>query len=92
MYGMGGDDIFEVSGETKSPITVRMIGGDGKDRFEINEELSHKSNTYIYDRSDQENEMPSSNLAKLRLSTQIQQLINTTKRALYLISSARYST
>jgi len=69
LYGMGGDDVFEVTGETKSPITVRMIGGDGKDRFEISKDLKNKSNTYVYDRSDQENEIPSPSLAKLRLST-----------------------
>ena len=69
LYGMGGDDVFEVTGETKSPVKVRMIGGDGNDQFVIDKALSHKSNTYIYDRSDQENEIPAASVAKLRLST-----------------------
>lgn len=68
LYGMGGEDVFDVIGETKSPVTVRMIGGDGKDRFQINEQLRDKSKTYIYDRSDEPNELPSRSLAKLRLS------------------------
>jgi len=33
LYGFGGDDRFLVHGK-KSPIHVRMIGGDGKDLFE----------------------------------------------------------
>lgn len=68
MYGMGGEDVFDVIGETRSPITVRMIGGDDKDRFQINEQLRDRSKTFIYDRSDEPNELPSSALAKLRLS------------------------
>ena len=67
LYGMGGDDVFEVSGETRSPITVRMIGGGGKDKFVVSP--NHKSNTFIYDRRDEENELPASSVAKLRLST-----------------------
>lgn len=67
LYGMGGEDVFEVSGETRSPITVRMIGGGGKDKFDVSP--NHKSNTFIYDRSDEENELPASSVAKLRLST-----------------------
>jgi len=67
LYGMGGDDVFEVSGETRSPITVRMVGGGGKDKFVVSP--NHKSNTFIYDRRDEENELPASSVAKLRLST-----------------------
>jgi predicted phosphodiesterase len=31
LYGLGGDDIFNFSGEGKNKITVRVIGGDGSD-------------------------------------------------------------
>lgn len=33
VYGLGGEDVFEVSGNTKKSIPVRIIGGDGKDRI-----------------------------------------------------------
>lgn len=69
LYGMGGADVFEVTGKKKSNITVRMIGGDGKDSFTVEPKLHARGKTFIYDRSDEENEVPSSSLAKLRLST-----------------------
>ena len=69
VYGMAGADIFDVKGKTKSPVTVRLIGGDDKDSFKINTELNARSNTYIYDRGDEENDLPAASLAKLRLST-----------------------
>ncbi|HEY0177781.1 MAG TPA: BamA/TamA family outer membrane protein, partial [Pedobacter sp.] len=68
LYGMGGEDVFEVTGETKSLITVRMIGGDDKDSFRVDPALQDKSNTYIYDRADEKNDLPLSSVAKLRLS------------------------
>ena len=69
LYGLGGEDVFDVNGETKSPIRVRLIGGDDKDQFQISKDAQARSNTYIYDRSDEQNELPSSTVAKLRLST-----------------------
>jgi hypothetical protein len=69
MYGFDGDDFFTVTGSTPSPITVRMIGGDGMDTFAVDSSLNNKGKTYIYDRSDQKNILPSSSLAKNRTST-----------------------
>jgi len=69
LYGLGGEDVFDVNGDTKSPIRVRLIGGDDKDHFQISKDAQARSNTYIYDRSDEQNELPSSTVAKLRLST-----------------------
>jgi hypothetical protein len=31
LYGLGGNDIFDVSGQAKDGILVRIIGGDGRD-------------------------------------------------------------
>jgi len=67
LYGMGGEDVFEVKGEKRSPIVVRLIGGDDKDTFEVGPGL--KNSTYVYDRSDEDNVTPSADAAKLRLST-----------------------
>ncbi len=33
VYGLGGDDVFEVSGAADEGITVRIIGGPGSDRI-----------------------------------------------------------
>ena len=69
LYGFGGEDVFSVTGETKSPILVRMVGGDDVDKFEIDKNLKNKPKLYVYDRSDQENVLPPPSLARLRLST-----------------------
>jgi hypothetical protein len=69
LYGMAGEDVFDVTGEKKSPIIVRLIGGDDKDRFQIGTQLKRNANTYIYDRSDELNDLPAASAARLRLST-----------------------
>lgn len=68
LYGLGGEDVFDLKGEQKSPIVVRMIGGADKDSFQVDPRLKARSKTFIYDRSDEENEIPSRASAKLRLS------------------------
>ena len=68
LYGLGGDDVFEVKGVSRSPIRVRMIGGAGKDKFEIDPDLKAKGKTFIYDRLDEGNEVPDRGLAKLKLA------------------------
>jgi len=68
LYGMGGEDVFEVTGATRSPIKVRLVGGDDKDKFVVDPDLHNRAKTYIYDRSDQQNELPKSSAAKLRLA------------------------
>lgn len=68
IYGYGGNDVFAVNGDQKSSITVRMIGGDGADQFEIAPEVKNRSHLYIYDRLDGDNTLPASSQAKLRLS------------------------
>ena len=69
LYGMGGEDVFDVIGDTNSPIRVRMIGGDDKDIFQVNPELHNKTKTYVYDRKDEQNDLPAAAVARLRLST-----------------------
>ena len=69
LYGFAGEDIFSVTGQTKSPIIVRMVGGDDVDKFEVDEKLKNKSKLYVYDRSDEQNTLPPSSKVKLRLST-----------------------
>jgi hypothetical protein len=50
LYGLGGDDRFNIAGETGKGILVRVIGGEGKDSITDNSVVkggSHK--TKIYD-------------------------------------------
>ena len=69
LYGMAGEDVFDVTGEAKSPIIVRLIGGDNKDQFKVEPAIKGAANTFVYDRSDQDNIMPAASAARLRLST-----------------------
>jgi hypothetical protein len=69
LFGLGGDDVYEVHGSTKTSIRIHMIGGDGVDSFSIDPLLHNRRRMYIYDRSDQQNILPSSRLVRLRTST-----------------------
>lgn len=67
LYGFDGEDLFKVTGEGKSAIKVRMIGGGGTDTFTVAPNVENKGNLFIYDRSDKKNIYPEKGLAKLRL-------------------------
>ncbi|MEN0054434.1 MAG: hypothetical protein AAGC65_12230 [Mucilaginibacter sp.] len=69
LYGFAGEDVFSVTGTEPSPIKVRMVGGDGRDSFYVDNKLHNKSNLYVYDRSDQQNKLPSSLQVKNKSST-----------------------
>lgn len=69
LYGMGGKDVFALHGEASSPITVRMIGGDEHDTFNVDSKIQSKGNRYIYDRSDEKNTLPNTSQAHFRLGT-----------------------
>lgn len=51
LYGLNGEDIFEVDENAKSKIKVRMIGGRGDDTFNI----KGKVKTYLYDLKSENN-------------------------------------
>lgn len=56
LYGMGGEDVFEVTGKVKKGILVRIIGGDGNDVITDSSSVkgaTHK--TKVYDNSEEEN-------------------------------------
>ncbi|SHF16768.1 hypothetical protein SAMN02745131_01924 [Flavisolibacter ginsengisoli DSM 18119] len=69
LFGLGGDDVYQVHGSTKTSIRIHMIGGDGVDSFFIDPLLHNRRRMYIYDRADQPNKLPSSKFARLRTST-----------------------
>jgi hypothetical protein len=68
LYGFGDDDVFQVTGQEISEIKVRMVGGDGRDKFQIDPALQNRSANYIYDRLDQPAVLPSRRLAKIKLA------------------------
>jgi len=68
LYGFGGSDVFSVTGDTPSPIKVRMLGGNGIDSFYVDKKLNNRGNLYVYDRSDSTNALPSSADVRLRTS------------------------
>lgn len=69
LYGLGGKDVFNVTGNTPSPIKVRMIGGADEDKFTVDNTLNDKNRLFIYDRSDEKNTLPSGNNARILTST-----------------------
>ncbi|MDB5020772.1 MAG: Membrane protein, partial [Pedobacter sp.] len=68
LYGFAEDDVFKVTGRESSGIKVRMVGGEGKDSFQVEPDLRNRAKNYIYDRKDQEVVLPSGRLAKIRLA------------------------
>jgi hypothetical protein len=68
IYGFAGDDVFKVTGTVPSDIKVRMVGGDGKDSFELEKSLKNRPKNFVYDRKDQASELPSASLAMIKLA------------------------
>ncbi len=69
VYGLGGKNIFTVTGNNASPIKVRMIGGTDEDSYIIDNKVDSKGTLYVYDRSDQKNNLPSRSAAHVITST-----------------------
>ena len=68
LFGIGDEDEYEVTGETKKGIQLRLIGGDGKDKYKDASHVkgfSHK--TEIYD--DAGNEFKKTNETSLHISS-----------------------
>ncbi len=64
LYGLNGDDIFYVDSNATSKIRLRIIGGKGKDTFNINGNVRNK----IYDYAPEGNVIVSSNKTKNEMS------------------------
>ena len=69
LYGLGGEDRFEVTGAARSPIVVRLIGGAQNDAFAVAPEVRQKGKLRIYDRADEPNQLPAPSQARLLTST-----------------------
>ncbi|WP_244139437.1 BamA/TamA family outer membrane protein [Mucilaginibacter ginkgonis] len=84
IFALDGDDVFSMHGVDRSPIKVRMIGGDGEDTFNVDSSIKSHGNRYIYDRSDQKNIFPNAGQVKLRTGTDT--LVNYYKRKYFKYS------
>jgi len=68
LYGLGDKDIFHVTGNSTSPIKVRMIGGDDEDTFKVDSTLNDRKSLFVYDQSDQKNNLPSDRYVHIKIS------------------------
>lgn len=66
LFGIGAEDVFEVTGNTSPGIRVRLIGSEAANQYKIAEEVSNKP--FIYDQSDEYDQFPDRSAAKFRLS------------------------
>lgn len=66
VYGMDGNDFFELKGDHDSNIKVRLIGGLGKDEFTDTGKKSGR--LIIYDAEDEETKIEVKNDARLKLT------------------------
>ncbi|MCW3114181.1 MAG: metallophosphoesterase [Segetibacter sp.] len=62
LYGLNGDDIFEVDENAKSKIKLRIIGGRGSDTFNIKGDVKN----YLYDLSTEKNLIANKSESKVR--------------------------
>jgi hypothetical protein len=69
LYGLKGEDRFEVEGSASKAIKVRLIGGKNKDNF-IDTSVVHgySKNVFVYDRKDKKNDVHKGLETKLKLS------------------------
>jgi hypothetical protein len=65
LFGLAGNNVFDVQGTGKSPIRVRLIGGEEADVYKIDKAVQSKP--FVYDQADEENELPAKGLARMRL-------------------------
>lgn len=66
LFGIGGEDTFQVEGPAASRIRVRLIGGAAANQYQVAADVRNKP--FIYDRPDTANRFPAKPAAKFRLS------------------------
>jgi hypothetical protein len=62
MYGLNGDDVFDVDENAKSKIKMRIIGGRGNDTFNIKGDVKN----YLYDLSSEKNLIENKSRTRIR--------------------------
>jgi hypothetical protein len=84
LFGIGGNDVFDVKGTRKSTIKVRLIGGEGDDEFQVEKGVTNKP--YIYDITTEDNVFPERRAAQFRLDKDT--LVNTYDKNSFLYDRA----
>jgi len=65
IYGLGDNDNFEVEGEGEAKIVIRLIGGYGKDDFNINNTKRLKVYDWTYEEMELEGKKPAMQLTDM---------------------------
>lgn len=68
LFGEKGSDVFDISGTPSSPIKVRVIGGTDIDTFKVAKDLGSAGKVFIYDHSQEKNNLELESNVKLKLS------------------------
>ncbi|MEO6289375.1 MAG: metallophosphoesterase, partial [Ginsengibacter sp.] len=66
LYGLNGNDNFQIDADADSKIKVRIIGGKGKDSFDLKGNVRN----YIYELSSEDNGIIHSHKSKINLSAE----------------------
>ena len=66
VWGFDGEDVFEVTGEGKSKIKVRVVGGEDKDTF-IDKTKTASGKVLYYDNSEEDNKITEGAETRLKL-------------------------
>ncbi|OOQ57985.1 BamA/TamA family outer membrane protein [Mucilaginibacter pedocola] len=67
LYGLEGQNTWEVTGDAKTDIKVRMIGGTDTDSYHVDTTLHNRKNLYVYDVRGPGNALPAGSEVHLKL-------------------------
>jgi Outer membrane protein/protective antigen OMA87 len=84
LYGLNGDDEFEVDSDADSKIRLRIIGGKGSDTFDIR----GNTKSYLYDISYEKNVLLATHKSKVKFSSD--PTVNEYKTTGYSYNSYRF--
>ena len=84
LYGLNGNDKFEIDSNVSSSIKIRMIGGKGNDTFDLKGNVS----SIVYDLSTEKNALIHSNRARRKITSD--PMINDYKYTGYEYTKTRF--
>jgi hypothetical protein len=58
LYGRGGADVFDITGDGKLKVRTRIIGGGGEDSLHVYGRAANRRKVLVYDRDDKQNFYP----------------------------------
>ncbi|MEN5378643.1 hypothetical protein [Sphingobacterium kitahiroshimense] len=68
IYGLDGSDVYDIRGQNKSKIKLRLIGGKGKDDYRIDPNFENGKLVYIYDDKEVQPNFKNTPFINLKLS------------------------